>query len=237
MSIHIQEEFPFVVLTLCSPDRRNLLSLSVMEEFCGILKRYENDARCQVVIVTGNEEYFCFGGDLGEPSQRTVEGISEFSSALCRVHRALVDFPKITIAAVSGKTGGGGVSLVDACDLAIASSHATFEFPELLNYSAPMISLMGVRNSLPKKLCYEMMLAKPVSAPRLLELGMINRIADNETVVEAAKRFWQEIPPCNEKALSLCKQYYVATQGMDYSRQLEFGRHYLTSLIFMGEKK
>ena len=232
MSIRIQEDFPFVVLTLSSSNRRNLLDLHTMEELCSALREYENDERCEVMIVTGNEEYFCFGGDLGEPSQRSVEGISAFSAALCRVHRSFVGFPKILIAAVSGKTGGGGVSLVDACDLAVVSADATFEFPELHNHSAPMISLMRVRNSLPKKLCYEMMLARPIPASRLLELGIANRIADSGDIVEAAKSFWREIPPCNLKALSLCKQYYMATQGMDYSRQLEFGRHYLTSLLF-----
>ena len=77
-----------------------------------------------------------------------------------------------------------------------------------------------------------MMLARPIPASRLLELGIANRIADSGDIVEAAKSFWREIPPCNLKALSLCKQYYMATQGMDYSRQLEFGRHYLTSLLF-----
>lgn len=232
MSIQIQEDFPFVIVSFCSGDRRNLLTICAMEELCSALKKYETDDRCQVVILTGNEEYFCFGGDLGDPAKRTVEDIAAFSSALCGIHRVLAGYPKITIAAASGKTGGGGVSLVDACDLAVVSRDATFEFPELLNRSAPMISLMGVRNSLPKKLCYEMMLAKPIPAARLLELGMVNRIAESEPVVEAAKQFWREIPPCNLNALSLCKQYYMATQGVDYSCQLELGRHYLTSLLF-----
>ena len=232
MALQIREEFPFVVLTLCSADHRNLLTVETMQELCGALEQYACESRCEAVILAGNEEYFCFGGDLGNPSERTGQGIAAFSAALCAVHRAIASFPKITIAAVAGKTGGGGVSRVDACDLAVARKEASFEFPELHNGSAPMISFMGVRNSLPKKLCYEMMLAKPVPAERFLELGMINQIVPSGDVVAAAMEYWKSIPPCNLKAIALCKQYYMATQGMDYTQQLETGRHYLTSLLF-----
>ena len=147
------------------------------------------------------------------------------------LHKALVQFPKTTIAAVSGKVGGGGVSLIDACDLAVASENTSFEFPELYNGTAPMISLMGVRNSLPKKLCYEMMLAKPLLADRLLALGLVNKIDGSGDVIAAAKKYWKQIPNYSLQAISLCKQYYIATQGLDYSQQMEIGKHYLVSML------
>lgn len=94
MSIRIQEDFPFVVLTLSSSNRRNLLDLHTMEELCSALREYENDERCEVMIVTGNEEYFCFGGDLGEPSQRSVEGFRHFRQHYAECIDRLWNFQK-----------------------------------------------------------------------------------------------------------------------------------------------
>lgn len=231
VGIDIKEEFPYVVVTLNTPEGKNLLSVSVMNQLCELLDQYSENPNCEVVILTGNEDYFCFGGNLGNRNEMTVQQVLRFSAALSRVHQAFVSFPKITIAAIKGKVGGGGVSLVDACDFAIADETVTFEFPELHTFSAPMMSFMGVRNSISKKRCYEMMLAKPISAECLLDWGLINQIDTEHDVVTAAKKYWEKIPDCNLQAVSLCKQYYMSTQGLSYEQQLEIGRHYLVSLI------
>ncbi len=230
-SIQIQEDFPFAVIRLDTPDGKNLLTIPLMEQLQTLLHHYAEDDRCKAVILAGNCDYFCFGGALGNRYEQHSEQILEFARSLTSLHKALVQFPKTTIAAVSGKVGGGGVSLIDACDLAVASENTSFEFPELYNGTAPMISLMGVRNSLPKKLCYEMMLAKPLLADRLLALGLVNKIDGSGDVIAAAKKYWKQIPNYSLQAISLCKQYYMATQGLDYSQQMEIGKHYLVSML------
>lgn len=225
------EDFPYVILRLDSAVEKNLLDTEGMKQLIACLEQYAQDVRCEVIILTGTEDYFCFGGNLDNRCKQTVAGILQFSDLLATLHQRIAGYPKTTIAAINGKVGGGGVSLVDSCDFAVSTADASFEFPELHTGSAPMISLMGVRNSIPKKWCYEMMFAQKISAHRLKEMGLINEITENVDVVQATKDYWDTIPRHNQQAFALCKRYYLETQGLDYAKQLEMGKCYLVSML------
>lgn len=228
--VRCEEALPFVTLRLMQPERKNLLTVAGMRELTKALRDYAQRKECRYILLTGSGGYFCFGGDLGNGSGQAPD-IGEFSSALVELHLTLSHCPKMTAAAINGLVGGGGVSLVDACDFAVIAPQATLEFPEAHTGTTPVVSLMGVRNALSKKQCFELICGKKLSAEQALAWGLVNRIAENGDAVRAARDFLAGLPLIRPDAYALCKQYYHETAGMDYDRQLAAGAVYLKAMI------
>jgi hypothetical protein len=118
-----------LVLTLSDPATRNTLSPQVYAAGIEALETAESDAGVRAVVLRGDGEHFCSGGDLnrlaatrqGEPAEqaRNIERFHAFIEAI----RA---FPKPVIGAVEGFAAGGGCSLALACDLIVAAEGAKF---------------------------------------------------------------------------------------------------------------
>ncbi len=132
--VHRSELRPGVVqLTLSRPDKLNALTQPLVAEFHGHLRDLAADLTCRVVVLTGAGRGFCAGLDLG--GFGTMPGTEEFGRrqqtwATQRAIAALVQeirrLPQPVIAAVNGPAAGGGLALVCASDIRIASSAAVF---------------------------------------------------------------------------------------------------------------
>lgn len=226
------EEVPYVTLEMRGEESKNLLTNQGMQELMERLQYYEKQDEIRFIILTGTEEYFCFGENLGNRLEQTSEDILRFSDCLVELHTTIKKSSKITLAAVNGKVGGGGFSLVDACDFAVASPESTFEFPEVHGGLAPMISIAGVTGTLPSKQCMELFaFGAPLTAQLALQYRLVNRIVSGQDLLGEAKSFLKPLEEINLTAYSLCKQYYMQVQGLDYSRQLEIGKHFLVSML------
>lgn len=229
--IHIEKKENCGIITYRSDKKQNLLTINGMQEILAAMEEVRQDNFCRALIFTGWEDYFCMGGFLGDYSKQGAEEIISFADILTKLHRHMSRYPKLTIAAVNGQTGGGGLSLLETFDLALAVPWAEFSLPEICNGLAPMISLMGVRNSCSRKLCMEMAgLGRKLSAEDALKEGLINRIVQ-KNVVEEALEYAGTIINGNMDAFGVCKQYYAAASGLSYEQQLEIGKQYLVTML------
>jgi enoyl-CoA hydratase/carnithine racemase len=122
-----------VQLTLSRPDTLNALTAPLVAELHGHLRDLAADQACRVVVLTGAGRGFCAGLDLG--GFGVVAGTEEAgqvqrSWAVQRTIAALVQeirrLPQPVIAAVNGPAAGGGLALVCASDIRIASTAAVF---------------------------------------------------------------------------------------------------------------
>ena len=110
------------IITFNRPEKRNNLSLQLLREVYQVLGEIENDDEVKVVIITGDEQTFCAGADLeaisSDEARRTfmLEGKDFF--------KKLSDFPKPTIAAISGFCLAGGLEVAMWCDIRVASETA-----------------------------------------------------------------------------------------------------------------
>ncbi len=135
-------------------------------------------------------------------------------------------------AAVNGNVQGGGLSLLECCDLAVSVQASRFSIPEINSGLAPMISLMGIRNHFSRKQCMEMIaFGKELDAKMALHHGLINCIAKESDVIDATMEYVRRFLSKNKFAFSVCKQYYNNTQGLSYAQQYEIGKHYLVSML------
>ena len=117
-----------LTITIDRPDVLNALHLDAHVELSRAFDIYAGDASLSVAIITGSgDRAFCVGTDL-----KSLAKTGEYdypSGGFAGITRRF-DLWKPVIAAVNGLCLGGGLEIVAACDLAIASEHAEFGLPE-----------------------------------------------------------------------------------------------------------
>ena len=172
-----------LILTLSDPATRNTLSPQVYAAGVEALNIAESDDAVRAVIVRGEGEHFCAGGDLNRIIGLRQSGPAAQAESIAQFHQ-LIDslraFPKPTIAAVEGFAAGGGMSLALACDLLVAASDAKF----VMSYARVGLTPDGggsfhLARMLPRQLALEALwLAAPLAPERLHALGLVNRVTD-----------------------------------------------------------
>lgn len=175
-------------LTLNRPEKRNALSLELLEELQVALEEIAaSDAR--VVVLAGAGPAFSAGHDLGEMTGRD-EAFYERLFDLCSVvMQRLHTLPQPVIAKVQGIATAAGCQLVASCDLAIAAEEARFATPGVkigLFCSTPMVPLS---RAVGRKRALQMLLTGEfIDARTALAWGLVNDVvaaADLDAAVDA----------------------------------------------------
>ncbi|MBI4518744.1 MAG: enoyl-CoA hydratase/isomerase family protein [Deltaproteobacteria bacterium] len=177
-----------VTLTLNRPDKKNALSIALRDEVSDALAGLAGMDSVKVVVVTGSGTVFSAGFDLKEFARVTEpEFAKQLWDSSDRFHRALLEFPLPTIAAVNGPALAGGFDLAVLCDLRIAAETATFAHPEItfgdVVYS-PLHDLVG--GALARELC---LTGRSVGAAEALALRLVSAVVPAEEL-EAQTRRW-----------------------------------------------
>lgn len=226
------------ILTINRPEIKNKLNVPCMKELIQALKSAEEDRECSAIVLTGSGNYFCNGGELGDYRINSSVEILEYGNAFIKLHTTIIGLSKPVIAAVQGFAHGGGFSLVEACDFAVASEKVTFGVPEMHSGLAPMMALTGLAQVLSRKKVMELSLfGDPISAQNAVNIGLINEICKPEGVLPRAVEIAKHLSLNNPTAMSLCKKLYQSMDGLNYEKQMECGLNILISLLKSEDAK
>ena len=131
------------------PDLRNAMNDVLIAELADAVGRAIEDDAVRAIVLAGRGKAFCAGGDLAwmkKAREMTPDEARRDSGHLARVLRMLYESPKPTVARVQGPAFAGGMGLVAACDIAIASTDAKFCLSEVkLGLIPSMISPYVIR--------------------------------------------------------------------------------------------
>ncbi len=126
-------------LTLDSPHNRNALSRQLVTELFEGLERAAADPSVKVVLLRSEGRVFCSGADLSEAS---TGGMEEGTRRIVELQRLILTLDKPVVTRLGGPVRAGGIGIVAASDIAIASEDATFALTEVkLGLAAAIISL------------------------------------------------------------------------------------------------
>jgi enoyl-CoA hydratase/carnithine racemase len=168
-------------LTLHRPECRNALSRELLQQLDDAFVRIAADAEVRVVVLAAAGPVFCSGHDLKELAVLDAAQAEALFALCARMMQRMREIPQPVIARVHGVATAAGCQLVAACDLAVASSHATFATPGVkigLFCTTPMVPLV---RCVPHRLALEMLLTgEPISADRALSAGLVNRVVPPE---------------------------------------------------------
>lgn len=126
-----------VTISMNSPERRNALSLPMLQSLVAVLRETEQSADLKVAVVRGQGPSFCAGYDLSLSARgEYIAGLQTTTDhrRLDDLRRALSeirDFRKPLIAEVHGYCVAGGTDLLMACDVSVAATDAKFGMPNI----------------------------------------------------------------------------------------------------------
>lgn len=175
-NILTHSEDGILTITLNRPQARNAFSSQLMQELSDELERWDADPAERVCILTNVGTCFCAGADLKELAAGTYhlpEGKEDWGLLGMSKHQ----FKKPLIAAVNGVCVGGGLGLVLACDIVVASDHSVFGLPEARRGRAATGdgAILRLMQQIPQKFAAELILVgDDITAQQAREWGLIN---------------------------------------------------------------
>lgn len=218
----VEVEDGILIVTINRPEAKNAMTKAASEAIAAAMDRLDADDDLRVGILTGAGGTFCSGMDLkgflrGESP--SVEG---------RGFGGVVQAPpaKPLIAAVEGYALAGGLELMIACDLVVASHKAKFGIPEAKRgLVAAAGGVMMLPDQIPERIAMELALTGEfIDAARAYELGLINTVTEG-SALEGAKALAAKIVANGPLAVRVSKQIIKESRGwgMDerYDRQAE----------------
>jgi enoyl-CoA hydratase/carnithine racemase len=226
-----------LILTIDGPETRNALSPEVYVAAAEALASADRDPSVSAVVITGAGGQFCSGGMLQRLMANRTAGPDTQRGSIDRLH-GLIDglrsCSKPVIAAVEGSAAGAGCSLALNCDMIVASETARF----VMAYVNVGLSPDGggswhLVRSLPRQLASEiLMLGAPVSAAKLHQAGIVNRLVPEGQARSAALELADQIGQRPKNVLASLKELIGAAQTDTLTEHLLLERESFVASLF-----
>lgn len=213
-----------VRITLNDPQRFNALGAEMLVALQQALDAVAADASARVVVLAAQGKAFCAGHNLKDMAANPQLGYYQQLFAQCsKMMVSIARLPVPVIARVHGMATAAGCQLVAQCDLAVASSAASFATSGI-NYglfcATPSVPL--VRN-LPIKQAMEMLLTGDfIDADTAFARGLVNRVAEPDALDAAVEALVQSILAKPAAAVRMGKAlvYQQRELGLEAAYQL-----------------
>lgn len=220
MPVLVERRGPVTVITLNRPERRNSIDLATARLLERAVDAFEADAEARVAVLTGAGGTFSAGMDLKAAAR------GEFALTEKRGPLGIAALPiqKPVIAAVEGHALAGGCELALVADLVVASRVAQFGIPEpKRGLVAAAGGVLRLAQRLPRNVALELALTgNPMPATRMAELGLVNRLAEPGTVLDAALALADEIVA--NAPLSVQASRRIVLESPSWSPEEEFAK-------------
>jgi enoyl-CoA hydratase len=209
-------------ITLNRPEVLNAMNDRMMTEIGHALQSAEKDKKIHLVVLAGGPRAFCVGSDLKSINKK-IKTLSDqrdyFNHANRTVRDAIERLSKPVLAVIRGYAVGGGLTIMLACDFAIATEDAVIgdqhikfglvgpggEIPRLAR-------IVGVRKA--KEI---FLLGKTMSGKEAERLGLVNRAVPLEQLESTVAEFAAQLVDKSPTAMRIYKDLIFRTIQTDYA--------------------
>jgi len=236
--IILEKDKQLAILTLNRPQALNAFSKKMREELSLAIQEVKQDPQVRVLIITGQGRAFCAGADLRELVGSAPTDPSFMDLATRRV-LGMVGLGKPAIAAVNGVAAGGGFALAMMCDIRLAAKSARFVSTFVQRGLLPDGGLTYTLTQAlgPGRAAELMLSARSVDSQEAADLGLVNRVVEDEKLMDAARDLARQIAANAPLALARTKDaIYLALQG-NLKASLEFEAASQQKLFQTGDFK
>jgi enoyl-CoA hydratase/carnithine racemase len=218
-TVLVRHDGPAARVTLNRPDKRNALSLELMQELLATLRRVSGDGETRAIVLEAAGPAFSAGHDLSEMIGRDVPFFQRLFDVCTELMEAIHRLPQPVIAKVHGTATAAGCQLVAACDLAVAADSARFATPGVkigLFCSTPMVPLS---RAIGRKRALDMLLTgRPVDAATALDWGLVNRVVPEDALDAEVDALVDAIARSSPLTVGLGKEAFYAQVELDEHR-------------------
>lgn len=204
------DELGRATLTLNRPEVHNAFDDVLIAEMTAALKNLAGDPQVRLVCLAAAGKSFSAGADLGWMRRMAdyshAENLAD-AMALAKLMRTLNELPKPTLALVQGAAFGGGVGLVAACDIVLATPVVKFCLSEVKLGLIPavispyVVAAIGARAARRYSIS-----AERFDAERALQLGLVHEIVSADALATEADSLGRLLLQNGPQAMAAAKQ-------------------------------
>ena len=226
-----------VTVTLNRPDVLNALNPELARELFTALQTAATDDEVRCVVLRGAGAHFLAGGDIeffrSQVEQTAASGANDIASIFDHVHgaiRTVRRMPKPVIASVAGAAAGFGVSLMAACDLAVAANDAVFTLAYCHIGASPdggstyfLPRIVGLKRTMELVL-----LGDRFDSATALDMGLVNRVVAADQLEAETYALAARLASGPSTVYAKAKTLVNASLHNDLDTQLDFEQsHFL----------
>lgn len=215
-NVELDERDKYAIITIDNPPM-NVLSTEILETLRELLEKLRKGKSRALIITGAGEKAFVAGADIKEMKDKNPAQAHEFSELGQNVLNDIENLPKPIIAAVNGYALGGGMELVLACDLIIASKNAKFGQPEV---SLGVMPGFGGTQRLPRRVGNAkgkelIFTGEIIDVDEAYRIGLVNKVTKRDELMDEAIRMAETIASRGPLAVGLAKS--AINKGLDMS--------------------
>jgi enoyl-CoA hydratase/carnithine racemase len=227
---------PIATLTLDRPDKRNALSLELMERLTCALADIGRRSDVSVVILAASGSVFSSGHDLSELVGRSARDYQRIFDQCVDLMSTIQRIPQPVIAMVRGVATAAGCQLVATCDLAFADEGASFGTPGVkigLFCSTPMVAVSRAIGR--KRALQLLMTGERIDARTAAEWGLINAALPSADLEQHTRRVASQIATASPLIVGVGKRAFYAQIEMDQHAAYEHTSDVMTMNALMAD--
>lgn len=211
-------------VTLNNPGRHNAFDDKTIAELQLAFEAVASNTDIRVMLLTAQGDSFSAGADLGWMKRMANYSYEENLSdarKLANMLRTLNYLPKPTIARVQGAAFGGALGLISCCDMAVASTRATFSLSEVKIGLAPatiapyVVAAIGQRAS--RRLFQT---AERFSAEEARMIGLVDRVVEEPMLDDSINTSVKAILANSPSAMMAAKRLVFDVSNRELSDEL-----------------
>ena len=217
------------VITLNRPERRNALSLDLMQELVRCMDEIGGNGEIRGVILAAAGKVFCSGHDLSEMTGRNINEYRHIFDVCTQLMEKIQSIPQPVVAQVQGIATAAGCQLVATCDLVVASDQAAFATPGVkigLFCTTPMVALS---RAIGRKRAFEMLVTGDmVDARTAADWGLVNRVVPASELAAQTRRLAARVAEASPLVISIGKQAYYTQIDLDQSKAYAYAKEVMS---------
>ena len=204
--------------------KKNKITPDFLKELNSVFDAVEDRPQCHVILLYGQEGVFCTGMDFTDISKQSFTVLA--SQYMATIKR-MTTLPRVIIACVDGQVMAGGIGIVAAADLVVATPRSEFSLSEALWGLLPACVIPYLIRRVGFQHAYKMTLTTlPVSAQNALVMNLIDELHDiPETFI---RQYMLRLVRLEHATIGNIKQYFkkmwMITEEIEQIAIAEFSR-------------
>jgi enoyl-CoA hydratase/carnithine racemase len=221
-SVLVKAEEGFTTITMNRPERRNALSLELLQDMMAAF-RGAGDSDALGVVLAANGPVFSSGHDFRDLAGAGPASIRELLEACTELMLTMQAIPQPVVARVQGLATAAGCQLVATADLAVASEDAAFATPGGKGGWFCHTPLVPVARNVSRKRALELGLTGgTIDARTALDWGLVNRVVPAAELDEATIELLRRATRGSRASKGLGKQTFYAQIALDQDAAYEY---------------
>lgn len=227
--IRIDAASPVSRLTMAWPEKRNALSVQMMNEITRGLRELSASPDVRAIILGADGPAFSAGHYLTEMIDKDINHQRFVFDTCVEMMERVQNIPQPVIAEVPGIATAAGCQLVATCDLVVASEEARFATPGVkigLFCTTPMVALS---RAVGRKRAMQMLLTgELVDAPTASQWGLVNTVVPKDRLREESETLAEKVADASSLVVSLGKQAFYTQIDLDQGKAYDYAKEVMS---------